>query len=136
MSHSEQAERAWMDAGERGAGGSLPGAVRSSAVRQSIECGVAHAFGIARTEICLPTRGRARAALARQAAMYLAHVALRMTYTDVGRVFARDRTTVAHACAVVEDRRDDPGFDRAMDLLEVAVRSLLASRGPSNARRH
>ncbi len=134
MSQRDQAEQSSAGAAEGGAAGDpLARAGRWSAARQSIECGVAHVFGVARTEIGRSTRGRARAALARQAAMYLAHVALRMSYTDVGRAFARDRTTVAHACAVVEDRRDDPGFDRAMELLEIAVCSPLASREPSNA---
>jgi hypothetical protein len=39
-------------------------------------------------------------------------------------VFARDRTTVAHACGLVEDRRDDPAFDRSLDLLEGVLRFL------------
>jgi hypothetical protein len=34
---------------------------------------------------------------------------------------------VAHACAVVEDRRDARALDRALDLLEGALR-LLARR--------
>jgi chromosomal replication initiation ATPase DnaA len=65
--------------------------------------------------------------------MYLAHVACGLTLTDTGRLFGRDRTTVAHACGVIEDRRDDPLFDRALDLLEWAVPAL--SRRPS-AHRH
>jgi hypothetical protein len=44
-------------------------------------------------------------------------------------VFARDRTTVAHACARIEDRRDAAPFDRALDLLEGALR--LVSQRPS-----
>jgi hypothetical protein len=52
--------------------------------------------------------------------------------TDTGRLFGRDRTTVAHACGVIEDKRDDPLFDRALDLLEWAVPSL-ATR-PSSGR--
>jgi hypothetical protein len=36
-------------------------------------------------------------------------------------LFGRDRTTVAHACLIVEDRRDDPVFDRILELLEWAV---------------
>jgi hypothetical protein len=55
--------------------------------------------------------------------MYLAHVAAGLSYTEVGREFRRDRTTVAHACAVVEDLRDDPTIDRAIELLELVVHS-------------
>jgi chromosomal replication initiation ATPase DnaA len=50
--------------------------------------------------------------------MYLAHVHGGLSYTEIGRLFARDRTTVAHACCVIEDRREDAAFDRAIGLLE------------------
>jgi chromosomal replication initiation ATPase DnaA len=53
--------------------------------------------------------------------MYLAHVAGGLSMREVGRLFSRDRTTVAHACALVEDRRDDPQFDRALAILEFAL---------------
>lgn len=53
--------------------------------------------------------------------MYLAHVAGGLPMAEVGRLFARDRTTVAHACALVEDRRDDPAFDRTLAILEFAL---------------
>jgi chromosomal replication initiation ATPase DnaA len=75
----------------------------------------------------LPTRGSPTEAFARQVAMYLAHVGLGLTFTAVARLFGRDRRTVAHACAVVEDRRDALALDRALDLLEGALR-LLARR--------
>ncbi len=42
--------------------------------------------------------------------------------------FQRDRTTVAHACGVVEDLRDDPRFDRVLELLETIVRYRLTPR--------
>ena len=84
-------------------------------------------FGVARADLHHTTRGRAKVARARQVAMYLAHVACGLSLTETGRLFGRDRTTVAHACSVVEDRRDDPLFDRALDLLQWAV-SALATR--------
>jgi chromosomal replication initiation ATPase DnaA len=92
--------------------------------RAAIEQAVVQVFGVAYDELRGNTRGRAKIAFARQVAMYLAHVACRLTLTDTGRLFGRDRTTVAHACSVIEDRRDDPVFDRALDLLEWAVRSF------------
>lgn len=67
-------------------------------------------------------------ARARQVAMYLAHVACGMSLTEVGRTFARDRTTVSHACGVIEDGRDDPTFDRTLELLEQVVYALLNAR--------
>jgi chromosomal replication initiation ATPase DnaA len=93
-----------------------------------VELAVSQVFGVARDAIGMQTRGRAPVALARQVAMYLAHVAYGLSLTEVGRLFARDRTTVAHACALVEDRRDDVAFDRALELLELVVRALTAPR--------
>jgi chromosomal replication initiation ATPase DnaA len=86
---------------------------------------MAHVFGVDEAELFMVSRGRARVALARQVAMYLAHVSCGLSFTEVGEIFHRDRTTVAHACGVVEDRRDDPVFDRALELLEWVVPTLL-----------
>ncbi|MEO8421437.1 MAG: helix-turn-helix domain-containing protein [Hyphomicrobium sp.] len=92
--------------------------------REAIELAVVQVFGIAYKDMRRSTRGRAKVALARQVAMYLAHVGCGLTLTETGRLFDRDRTTVAHACGVIEDRRDDPIFDRSLDLLEWAVPAL------------
>jgi len=94
---------------------------RRLGLRLVIEQVVARVFGVARGELRLSTRGRAKVALARQVAMYLAHVVFGLSLTEVGRAFDRDRTTVSHACGVVEDRRDDPIFDRALENLERIV---------------
>jgi hypothetical protein len=101
--------------------------------REAIEQAVVQVFGVGRDDLRRLSRGRAKVALARQVAMYLAHVACGLTLTDTGKLFGRDRTTVAHACGVIEDRRDDPLFDRALDLLEWAVPTLSAR---SSASRH
>lgn len=64
-------------------------------------------------------RERRRAAChIRQIAMYVCHVALQMSMTTIGEGFGRDRSTVAHACAVVEDRRDDRHFDEFVGAVE------------------
>ena len=89
--------------------------------RDAIEQAVSQVFGVAGKDLRRATRGRAGVALARQVAMYLAHVGCGLSLTETGRLFDRDRTTVAHACGVIEDRRDDPHFDRVLDLLEWAV---------------
>ena len=96
-------------------------------VRRLIERVVAETFGIERAALRGRSRGRARVAFARQVAMYLAHIACGMSLTDVGRVFERDRTTVAYACEVVEDRRDEQNFDRVLDLLENILCELVSS---------
>lgn len=96
--------------------------------RTAIEYAVSQVFGIGTGELGRATRGEAKVALARQVAMYLAHVGRGYTFTEVGRQFARDRTTVAHACGVIEDRRDDPVFDRTLELLEQVVHAIAACR--------
>jgi chromosomal replication initiation ATPase DnaA len=50
-----------------------------------------------------------------------------LSLTEVGNVFARDRTTVAYACSRIEDLRDDPRFDRSLHLLEGVLRFLAPS---------
>ncbi len=98
-------------------------------IRVVIESAVAEVFAVPRNALGRPSRGKAPIALARQAATYLAHVSCGLSLTDVGQIFARDRTTVAHACAVIEDRRDDAVFDRALELMEWIVPSLVAWNG-------
>jgi chromosomal replication initiation ATPase DnaA len=50
--------------------------------------------------------------------MYLAHVGFALSFEAIGRAFDRDRTTVSHACRVVEDSRDDARLDRRLAMLE------------------
>jgi chromosomal replication initiation ATPase DnaA len=97
---------------------------------------VAAAFAIEIGELWAPTRRSPRVAFARQVAMYLAHVVCGLSLTRVGVMFARDRTTVAHACGVVEDRRDDPELDGWIEHLEHAVLSLLDALSASQGRGH
>ena len=97
-----------------------------------IEQAVASVFGVEIAELLRPSRGRARIALARQIAMYLAHVVGGLRLVEVGRVFSRDRTTVAHACAVVENRRDDPDFNLTLDLLESIIKRLCSQMFPGS----
>jgi chromosomal replication initiation ATPase DnaA len=86
--------------------------------RQVIAC-VAIDFGIAADILETGLRGSQRVALARQIAMYLAHVGFGLTFEAIGGVFGRDRTTIAHACRVVEDARDDIWFDCRVATLEL-----------------
>jgi len=67
-------------------------------------------------------RRRTSVAFARQLAMYLCHVVGDMSLRDVARAFDRDRTTVSHACHAIEDRRDNPVFDRQVEFLENELR--------------
>lgn len=76
------------------------------------------------------TRCQAPIAHSRQMAMYLMHTFLGRTLSAVGRYFGRDRTTIAHACGRIEDRRDDFGFDAELAALEERLALMLeASSG-------
>ncbi|WP_246660320.1 helix-turn-helix domain-containing protein [Rhizobium sp. FKL33] len=91
---------------------------------------------IATEMMCLtadePQRGRNRRFImshVQQIAMYVCHVVLQMTMTEVGRGFGRDRSTVGHACARVEDRRDEAGFDRLVTAIETVTSGVFTPIG-------
>ena len=67
-----------------------------------------------------------------QIAMYVCHVGLRLTMSDIARGFGRDRTTVGYACAKVEDRRDDHAFDGLVAAVERVVNTVFAARESTN----
>ena len=71
------------------------------------------------------TRSIAQVAFARQVAMYLAHTIFKITQSDIGERFARDRTTVRHACERVEDRRDDAAFEARLVAMETICEQAL-----------
>jgi Bacterial dnaA protein helix-turn-helix len=54
----------------------------------------------------------------RQIAMYVTHVVLGLSMNEVGKGFQRDRTTVLHACHLIEDMRDDQDFDRIVGMAD------------------
>ncbi len=90
--------------------------IYSSHIHKLIEQCVRSVFRLPCSAIASRAR-HGRVSLARQIAMYLAHVAFSLSLTQTGRLFGRDRTTVAHACGVVEDLRDDPAIDKALSVL-------------------
>lgn len=65
----------------------------------------------------------------RQISMYVCHVVLQLSLSDIGAAFGRDRTTVGHACNVVEDRRDDAAFDAFVSAIERVVLSVFGPAG-------
>jgi chromosomal replication initiation ATPase DnaA len=102
---------------------------RPDALKHIVEAAVSVVFSIDVARLQSGSRGQAQVAQARQVAMYLAHCAFSLSHTEVGRIFNRDRTTVAYACNIVEDRRDDPSFDRTVSNLEEIVRRLAVISG-------
>jgi len=76
---------------------------------------------VSMTALLHPSRGSSAAAGARQLAMCLAHVLLQRPQDAVARLFGRDRTTVAHACRAVEDRRDEPELEAEIARIEARL---------------
>lgn len=91
---------------------------------------VAHDFGIDADALSAATRGAPRVALARQVAMYLLHVGFALSFEAIGRMFGRDRTTVSHACRVIEDGRDDIWLDCRLAALELSCCGSVQGQRP------
>ena len=79
---------------------------------------VAMALCVPFDQLVAANRCKADIALARQIAMYLVHTQFSIAMSEVGLAFRRDRTTVSHACRLVEDKRDDDVFDLMIGQLE------------------
>lgn len=100
--------------------------LRATARARLAEVAIVAAIRIPLAGLRAASRGRKSIALARQTAMYLAHVAFGLSLTRVGICFGRDRTTVRHACALIEDRRDDPALEFGLAALEAALLATMA----------
>lgn len=108
----------------------LPGGMLTLTVKLA-----ATVSGVASEAVVSAGRRSARASAARQLAMYLAHTSFGLPLSAVGHCFGRDRTTAAHACRRVEERRDDPAFDA--ELIEIErLLALVAEAGPRSALRN
>jgi chromosomal replication initiation ATPase DnaA len=95
--------------------------------REELTALVGARLAVPLSELVSATRRCAAAAFARQIAMYLAHVSFGANYSEIGRAFGRDRTTAAHACRTVEERRDDPDIDATLEQLERDCAALRAA---------
>lgn len=72
-------------------------------------------------------RGPERRRLAchsRQIAIYVCHVTLSIGQPQIAVGFGCHRSTVGHACAAVEDRRDNRNYDFFVGAVERAVRAV------------
>tara|TARA_R110002110_G_scaffold7408_1_gene37388 strand:- start:409 stop:753 length:345 start_codon:yes stop_codon:yes gene_type:complete len=94
----------------------------------------AYALGLKLETILSLERGRPIEARARHIAIYLTHVALGMSLARVARAFDRDRSTIAYACHLIEDKRDDTDFDGWLEQLLLGLSSVvLLSKAPAVA---
>ena len=85
---------------------------------------VSKVFRVSTRDLLAKSRSQAHIAFARQVAMYLTHICCGLNLTETGRLFNRDRTTVAYACNLVEDRRDEIDFDLTLEILEKTIREF------------
>lgn len=85
-------------------------------------------FNVSSKDIRKPGRSNLGVSRVRQVAMYVAHVVLRLNMTDIGKAFGRDRTTVLHACHLIEDLRDDDDFDRIITMTERVALAAFGNR--------
>ncbi|PWL19047.1 hypothetical protein DKP76_00240 [Falsochrobactrum shanghaiense] len=88
---------------------------------------LAASFAVSGGELRAPIRGRRPVARVRQVGMYIAHTAFGMAMSEVAAGFGRDRTTVMHACHLVEDLRDDEEFDAIISSFERIVHSAFTA---------
>jgi hypothetical protein len=86
-------------------------------------------FNISGGDLRSHSRCERPVARVRQIGMYVVHVTLGMSMTQVGRAFGRDRSTVAHACHLIEDMREDRDFDCIVNTVEALVRVAFAQSG-------
>lgn len=70
-------------------------------------------------------RGDTQTNVARQIAIYLAHVVGQLTQNEVARHFNRSRATVSHSRTNIEDRRDSPIFDLQLAYMEKRLRQRI-----------
>ena len=96
---------------------------------RKVEHAVATAFRVPVSNLRSRTRGPANVAFARQTAMYLAHTTLGFSLSVTAVAARRDRTTVAHACRLLEQRRDEPAVEAMLRKLEEAIASPTQSGG-------
>lgn len=85
-------------------------------------------FNVSSKELRRQGRTAAGIGRVRQIAMYVAHVSLGLTMNEIGRGFGRDRTTVLHACHLIEDMRDDIDFDVIVQTVERVAQAAFANR--------
>ena len=75
-------------------------------------------FNVSGRDIRSPKRHNLDVARVRQIGMYIANVVLGINMTMIGQGFGRNKSTVIHACHLIEDMRDDEEFDLLVARLE------------------
>lgn len=112
----------------------LRGQVAERQTEEAIECCeclmdiAAALFNVSSKELRRTGRTGQDVSRVRQIAMYVGHVVLGLSMSDIGKGFARDRTTVMYACHLIEDLRDAEEFDRVVAMMERIVLAAFRHR--------
>lgn len=85
---------------------------------------VGYALGLKTEAILSGDRGKPVHSRARHIAMYLAYAGLGLSLSRLSAAFRRDRSTIARACRIVEDYREDTDFDTWIEQLCLGLRSV------------
>ncbi len=85
-------------------------------------------FNVSSKELRTPGRCQKDVSRVRQIAMYVCHVTVGLSMSEIGLGFCRDRTTVLYACHLVEDLRDDEDFDRLVTMTERVALTVFRDR--------
>lgn len=80
-------------------------------------------FNVSGRDIRSAKRHNHEIARVRQIGMYVANVVLGINMTTIGQGFGRNKSTVIHACHLIEDMRDDEEFDMLVGRLEAITRA-------------
>lgn len=86
-------------------------------------------FQVSLKELRSAERKNNRIARIRQFGMYIAHTMFGLSMAEVAYAFSRERTTVKHACHLIEDMRENEKFDQNVSDFEYLVRSLYPGVG-------
>ncbi len=101
------------------------------AAAQLTVAATALAFGMPLVDIFGRRRLAAHEIFLRQMSMYLLNTVFDFNLSRVARVFARDRTTVRHACQLIEDQRDSAALDETLIVLEKFLAQSLSLQTPT-----
>jgi chromosomal replication initiation ATPase DnaA len=83
----------------------------------------AQVYGVPLEQLRAPTRGRPRVARARQIAIHLARSVFAMSHNQLADEFKRDRSTIHHACHVIDGMREgNAEFDASLRWMESLLR--------------
>lgn len=86
-------------------------------------------FQVSSEDLRNARRGSKHVARIRQFGMYIAHTMFGLSMTEVAYAFCRERTTVKHACHLIEDMRENENFDRRVSAFEYLIRALYPCEG-------